>query len=324
MTRKRAIAHRIGWGALAAFLALCVWRVPALRAASQLERSLYNVGGSEAAIRNRNASAFGMILGEIRATAADLLFMKTTRYLHAGIAYAPKKNVDLMGKTELDQTCGPGTATQIRSKQDDFRGFLGDLEREVKPYRHSSQAHTHTQKAELIPWYRIMTLSNPRYVRGYRVGGMTLADEGHWQSALDFITEGLRNNDDNPEVFLLYQTLALFHVRGKYQKAYPWGDKWLPNALDAARESYRRGLAERPELGEEGKIASHLTWSDDLEEDFLFSANLVPILLRDQGRLEEALERAREVRRIAPSSQPAERLVRDIERQLSAAAESTP
>ena len=35
----------------------------------------------------RNASAFAQILGEVRATAADLMFMKTGHYLHAGIGY---------------------------------------------------------------------------------------------------------------------------------------------------------------------------------------------------------------------------------------------
>jgi hypothetical protein len=318
LTKKRTQTHWIGWTALALFLALCAWRGPALRAASQYERSLYGVGGSEAALSNRNASAFAQILGEIRTTTADLLFMKTNRYLHAGIGYAPKKNEDLMGKTQLDIVCGPGTPTQIRAKKDDFRGILGDFEREVKPYRDSSQAHTHTQLSELIPWYRIMTLSNPRYVRGYRVGGITLADEGHWQSALDFMNEGLRNNRDNPEVFLLYQSLALLHLRGKYQKGYPWGDKWRENALDAARQSYRLGLLERPLLGEPGKVASHLPWSEDLEEDFLFSANLIPMLLRDQGKLTEALDSAREIRRIAPSSRPAQRLVEDLEKQTAA------
>jgi hypothetical protein len=37
----------------------------------------------------RNASSIGSMLGELRTSMSDILFLKTERYLHGGVAYTP-------------------------------------------------------------------------------------------------------------------------------------------------------------------------------------------------------------------------------------------
>ena len=320
--RTRNLAALIG---LALFFAVAVVAVPPLRSETDRARSIYTAGQTEDVLRERNTSAFAQILGEVRATAADLMFIKTNRYLHTGVAYVPKQGRDLaidsVDESKHFSAC-VGAATQIRSAAEDFRGFLGNLERTVKPYKDASAEHTHTAKTELLPWYRLMTLSNPQYIRGYRIGGSTLASEEKWRQALEFMEEGIARNQGNPQLFLLYQTLASFHLRGKTHKGYPWGDAWLDNALKAALNAYELGRKQRPPLGKTGAIAKDLAWSLDLEDDFCFSAHVILLLLREKGDIEGALQYGREMVELVPNYQPIRRTFEDLKKRMEGHADS--
>lgn len=301
------------YAALAAFLVCAAAATPSLRRAASSERSRVAASQDDGALRTRNESAFASILGEVRATAADLMFMKTSRYLHAGVAYAPTKlNLTADRKNQRFVGCDAGVPTLIRSAQEDFRGFLGDLERHVKPYRPASAEHQHTEMAELIPWFRLMTLTNPQYVRGYRVGMSALIDQDEWKEAWEFLQEGIANNPDNSRRFLLFQSLCSYHVRGQYaQGKYPFGDQWVDRALAAAREAYRLGLRQRPPGGQTGKIARDIRWNEDLEEDFCYAAHMVPLLLARKGDTPAARRAALEAAKYLPDYAP---LARTIER----------
>jgi hypothetical protein len=283
-----------------------------LSRSAQDARARYSADRSDTEMQERNQSAFALILGEVRATMADLMFMKTSAYLHAGVGYASRLQMEGTTQKETFAGCGPGTPTSIRNASEDFRGFLGSIEREVKPFRDSSQAHVHTTTKELIPWFRVMTLTNPHYIRGYRVGSKILADEKQWAKCLDFLNEGIRNNPNNPELFLLYQSIASLHLRGKNYSDYPWRKDWLSLALEATRKAYELGKTQRPSLGELNKIQKDLAWSQDLEEDFRFCAHLVPLLLRDQGKMDEALRTAQEIQAQMPNYSPIRQTVQQL------------
>lgn len=300
------------------FIACVIIFVPGLRQDTASARAQYNTGRTDAVLNERNSSAFAQILDEFRSSMADMMFVKTNRYLHGGVAYAPRLKIDSPDDSQAFSGCTPGTPTLIRPAQEDFRGFLGNLERQVKPYRESGQGHIHMTADELTPWFRVMTLVNPNYIRGYRIGAKTLADEQKWTQALEFMNEGIANNKGNPELFLLYQSLASFHLRGRAQKGYPWGRAWVENALDAATKSYTLGLQQRPPLGKDGQRGKNLLWTMDLEEDFCYSANLIPLLLRDQGKIHEALTKAREIEAVAPNFGP----IRKTTQELSAKAKA--
>ena len=74
-----------------------------------------------------------------------------------------------------------GSAGLVRrqSPLEDWRGFIGDLEREVKPWMDPSLGRiAKARSQEVMPWFRLMTLVNPHRVRGYRVGTGMIMMEG--------------------------------------------------------------------------------------------------------------------------------------------------
>ncbi|HNY27632.1 MAG TPA: hypothetical protein PKH31_09650 [Candidatus Sumerlaeota bacterium] len=292
---------------------LAVWG-PALRENALVARASYSASLTEAKLRARNQSAFSKILGETRATAADLMFVKTMNYAHAGVGYAPTTSMNASGEGAL-LSCGPGVPTLIRAAGDDFRGFLGNLERQVKPYRDSSQAHVHTEETELMPWYRIITLSNPNFVRAYRIGSSILSRDGKWDEAQQFLEEGLKQNAENPERFLLYHSLAYLYLTIARVNAtdHPeLASKYLELALESATQSYELGLPCRPPEGKSDTPQNGVLWTDTIEEDFRMVSLLIPQILDHQGHREEALARATEIEKTYPDFQPLQALMQRL------------
>lgn len=96
--------------------------------------------------------------------------------------------------------------TLIRTADRDFRGFIGDLERKVKPWRDPKEPHIHTAGTELLPWYRLATLSDPHNVRNYMIGAWwlkTLQTPEQQQEALQFLDEGIAANPEAYELYLM-------------------------------------------------------------------------------------------------------------------------
>ncbi len=287
---------------------------PSLREDALLARASYSANLSEAKLQARNQSAFSKILGEARATTSDLMFIKTLNYAHAGVAYAPTTSMNTSGEGSL-LNCGPGVPTLIRTAGEDFRGFLGNLERQVKPYRESAKAHIHTSETELMPWYRIITLSNPNFVRAYRIGSSILSRDGKWNEALQFVEEGLKQNAENPERFLLYHSQAYLYLslaRSNAQAHPELGAKYQNQALEAAIQSYELGLTCRPPEGKSDTPYKGVLWTETVEEDFRMVAILIPQILDYQGRRDEAFARATEIQKIYPKFQPLQALMQRL------------
>lgn len=264
----------------------------------------------------RNHSALAVMLGEFRTSVSDILFIKTERYMHGGVAYrhGPSKlaqgaqdlfavaqedpdahggddSVHGHGHEEHDYLCeSQGMETAIPRAENDFRGWIGDLYREVKPWRDPSQAHVHTDGRELLPWFRLMTLSDPHYVPGYLAGGFWLQKQGD-DLALAFIEEGMRNN---PDAFQLYLSRGLLNMR----KARVSGRDPLAEAdrhlLAAARDDCLRaaelGLARRPAVVD---VEGTRDWANYQENDLLAACRLAILLSERLGDAPSA-ERFRE------------------------------
>mgnify|MGYP006940551292 CR=1 FL=1 len=178
---------------------------PSARSLAKKHRDSIQVASNEELIR-RNSNAFAVILGEFRASVSDFMFIKTERYLDSGVAYEPHITLDEMaGESEVNEEHGEHDHDQehahedghdhegedhpdsiIRTSQRDFRGFLGDLERAVKPYRDPTLPHNHTTGEELLPWYRLMTLTNPRQIRPYLIGAMWCRRSISWMRRSTF------------------------------------------------------------------------------------------------------------------------------------------
>lgn len=212
-----------------------------------------------------------------------------------------------------EHAAGEGVQMQMRSAEEDFRGIVGHLEREIKPWRDPDAPHVLTGGAELLPWFRLMTITNPHFVRGYRIGAMWLGRENKYEEALEFLDEGIASNPDNPELFRLYlsRVLTLTHL------AREQGEQLYRQALEDTQTGLELGYRVRPPRGETGKIHEGLLWNRDLEEDLLFLTRFEVNLLDRLGRTEEALKAVRRHRGAFPDDGILQRLEQNLEAGLS-------
>lgn len=289
-----------------------------------------------AAQQRRNSSAIATILGEFRTNLSDMLFIKTERYLHGGVAYMPHIDTDQLAssgavehtgqtsdketsRTAEQETSTSGTkvdkehheevATLIRPPEKDFRGFIGALEREVKPWRDPRLPHEHRGGVELLPWYRLATLVDPMNVRAYMIGAWwlkTLHSDHALREALKFLEEGLRHN---PKAFQL-ELMRGYILRDL-------GDK--RGALSAFEKAYELMKTQRPP---DGQISAR--WTHYNEEDAIAAATLSVLQLRevyenDIEGLKACLERLAKMRQEITNMPTLERLERSLKAQLEAA-----
>lgn len=227
-----------------------------------------------------NSSAFVTILGEVRASAADLMWVKTELYLHNGVQFKGHLNVDELTHTgavaarheheehhhdgahedDDDDDC-TRAGTLIPEASKDYRGFIGTLQRNVQPWQDAKAPHVHAPGDELLPWYRMLTYSNPHHWRGYIIGTWWLArNPSALTQSEDFINEGVRNN---PDVFQLH----LMRGRVLIQRQ-AWTD-----ALNAFRRAAALAEKIRPA---EGKVCT--TWSASDEEDYAAALRYIPLI----------------------------------------------
>ncbi|MCH8514669.1 MAG: hypothetical protein LAT83_23850, partial [Kiritimatiellae bacterium] len=274
----------------------------------------------------RNSSSLAAMFGEFRTTLSDVMFIKTERYLHAGVGYAVHHTAmsaeDLAEEVDEHQSeLGvhddhdhhhhdhdhehiegleidhehAGTATLIPRADRDFRGPIGRLHREVKPWRDPSKPHAHTDGRELLPWFRVMTMSDPGYIQGYVAGGFWLQTES-LDLAISFIEEGL---EKNPDDFQLHVSRGLLRVR----KARRAGDLNAAVLEPEVRSLLELALADvlraaelmqrvRPDDVDEDGFGSG-GWGRYHESDAMASAHLSVSLTRNLGDHQTAAELAR-------------------------------
>jgi tetratricopeptide (TPR) repeat protein len=193
-----------------------------------------------------------------------------------------------------DHDHGAGTPTIIPTVDEDFRGFIGHLERAVKPWRDPSQAHQHTDGTELLPWFRLMTLTDSHYVLGYTVGGWWLKSR-NLDEALAFAKEGTVNN---PDAFQVWYTLGQLHLEKGRRIG---GDNYIaappPEALtdlQEARTCYRRAaelaLKERPANAME--LLDDPRWGHYAEEDARAALRMAALSEWHYGDKEQAVRMA--------------------------------
>lgn len=253
----------------------------------------------------RNQTAFAVILGEFRTDLSDLIFIKTERYLHNGVAYEPHLDMTEMEKGNIQAEKAPGQQaapaqeeesghdhsshaghdhsshgaedlkTVIKSEDDDFRGFVGRLEREVKPWLPPGSPDEHTSGTELLPWYRLATLGNPHNERAYMVAAWwlkSLQTDDQAEEAIRFIDEGIANN---PRSFQLHL------MRGYVLRQLEREDEALKSFLAAAELVAKV----RPP---EGKVGPD--WSDHLEEQASAAITMAALGTRDSSGFKAGFE----------------------------------
>jgi tetratricopeptide (TPR) repeat protein len=207
-------------------------------------------------------SASASLFGQFRTSMADFLWMKTDKYLHNG--------VDLRGMTEREkkmQMAQVKTAnddgyvqhqdetTVVPSASGDWRGFYGALERQVQPYK-NMEHHAHATPDEALPLFRLMTISNPHFIAGFKVGGAMMLKTKP-KEAIAFIEEGVKKNPDNIELLVLLGGDVYVSNQKEYDRALPYLDK----AITLAKQRDTKALTQDELDDYENAFVSAFRWA---------------------------------------------------------------
>lgn len=182
---------------------------------------------------------------EGRRLAAQFLWLKTHAVLHAGVEErAARAGEEKTRAGEFHQHGAAegghghgdghddghgeeGHVLAIPPAREDFRGMLGDLEREIKPYKDKNGKMYEKDAQQTIPFYRLMTWADPHFVQGYTIGATFIADAGKYaDKGLLFLHEGERNN---PLSFEIQTELGHFYL--VYKKDFPRAEHHFRRAL---------------------------------------------------------------------------------------------
>jgi tetratricopeptide (TPR) repeat protein len=218
---------------LAVFIAcntgLVIAGVIALEAKPQV--TLQTQGMSESQQKKFEEAAASSLFGQFRTSMADFLWMKTDKYLHNGI--------DLRAMTTKEKQAGLPEAqtahddglkhsdetTVVPAAAGDWRGFYGDLERHTQPYK-NMEHHEHADPKEALPLFRMMTISNPHFISGFKVGGAMML-KNNPKEGIAFIEEGIKNNPESIELLALMGGEVYTSHLKEYDKAIFYLEKAL-------------------------------------------------------------------------------------------------
>ncbi len=196
---------------------------------------------------------------------------------------------------------GSFVQTLIKTADHDFRGFIGHMERQVKPWRDPKEPHQHTDDTqELLPWYRLATLSDPHNVRNYVIGAYwlkTLKTDEQLAEALKFVNEGIANNPDAYELHLM---------KGYILRQ---SDE-LETARKSFAESAQLGLKERPATG---PVDEPGQWDITDEEQLMAAMHMHIMLTRDLESTATAIGVARRYVEEHPTEGALKRVLHDLE-----------
>lgn len=205
---------------------------------------------------------------EGRRLIAQLLWVKTHAVLHAGMEEREARvgeGQDLPGyhthgkhgEEHAEGGAHSGVAEHadedghvpvIPSAQRDFRGFIGDLERQVKPYLSNDGQEFSKDPEQTVPFYRLMTWSDPHFIQGYTVGATFIAKAGKYADrGIEFLLEGERANPESFEIqtelghfYLVYKkspSAAIPHLLQSIQLAPPY-DKQSEGEQESFLDAY--------------------------------------------------------------------------------------
>ncbi|MBL8049273.1 MAG: hypothetical protein JNJ45_11400 [Chthonomonas sp.] len=160
------------------------------------------------------------LIGQFRTSVSGWLWVRTDLYLHNGVQMRPmldqEKQRNVVSENShdgLDEEIGhAAVVTVIPSRERDFRGIFGDIERATSSYK-DMRNHSHNDPKGALPLFRLMTWIDPQFIPGWTVGASVMCREKNraaYDKALAYLEEGLRAN---PNSITLLKEIAYTYVR---------------------------------------------------------------------------------------------------------------
>lgn len=244
-----------------------------------------------------DSSTTASLLGQLRSSVTSWLWVRTDLYLHNGVMMRPITAAEVQSGVEVDKAAKDGheklhedtVVTVVPPPERDFRGVLGDLEREVSAYK-SMKGHSHNSPEDSLPLYRLMTWIDPQFIEGWTTGAIVMARDRGPQGthkAMTFLTEALENNPGN--VDLLNQVAYLQITR----------QKELGSAAKTLEQARQSGLVHRRLMSDSDRNAFENTY------------RWLSLCYRDLKQTDKMTQVLREGLKFFPDDGPMQRLLKD-------------
>jgi len=205
------------------------------------------------------------LVGQFQTSAVGHLWTYTEVYLENGVKLR-KMTLDEKREYGLDDGNDHGIPI-IPTRKKDFRGILGDVEREVNAWD-PRQAKRRNDPKQCMPLFRLMTWLDPHFVDAWTSGAMIIGlgqSEEATSKAKEFLNEGLRNNPDNVDIPTMYAMLCI-RREGDYLTA----EKFLKVAIENGNARFE-SLSE----SERDELQSAFRWQTLVYRDLGQTAKMV-------------------------------------------------
>lgn len=212
-------------------------------------RSDEKVSANRAALNAHETHASASMLGQFRTSISSWLWLRTDLYLHNGVEMRQLTESERKrGKSGVGgDEHGPDglhddstIVTVVPSKEHDFRGWIGDVERAKSAYKDMTN-HGHNDPKDSLPLFRLMTWIDPSFEPGWVTGATIIAREksdSSFDKAVNFLQEGLKHNAKSVS---LNAELGRFYASRKkdFRKALDY--------LHVAMDTYAKATNKNPE-----------------------------------------------------------------------------
>ena len=242
--------------------------------------------------------AAASLLGQFRTSASSWLWLRTDLYLHNGVEMRPLSDAEVAaghkgvgGHDDGHEAIMNDDAivTIVPAASDDFRGVLGDVEREISAYKDMKE-HAHRDPKQALPLFRLMTWMDPQFVTAWVTGATVIArdtSDAGTTKAISFLDEAETHNPNSCAVPTEKARLLISRRKD------------MRSAKHLLEIAMKRGLKDPARLEEIEKSGLNL------------AARLLALIYRDSGNVVLLKEHLRSVRTVFKDDPMLKRLAED-------------
>jgi hypothetical protein len=284
-------------GRSAYFLVLTMLMVAGILAASV--RDEVNSPVPPQGLDAHETHAAASLLGQFRTSASSWLWLRTDLYLHNGVEMRPLSDEEkaaghkgVGGHDDGHEAIMNDDAivTVVPAERDDFRGVLGDIEREISAYKDMKE-HAHRDPKQALPLFRLMTWMDPQFVTAWVTGATVIArdtSEMGTAKAIAFLDEAETHNPNSCAVPTEKARLLISRRKD------------IRSAKHLLEIAMKRGLKDPARLEEIEKSGLNL------------AARLLALVYRDSGQVELLKEHLRSARTVFKDDLMLKRLAENL------------